>query len=505
MGRVQSIMSNTPESEHGPAACAALFASNVVGVVIWKGEGIIVESNGALRALLGWSADGGLPGQSLDAFISPEQRARFSASRREIAQSRGCRVFELFCVRKDGRRIRTLVAVVSLAPSSEGGFCLFFDADTEMAGAGRELSDRMVSLGQLAAGIAHEINNPLAYAMGNLSFAIEHLQGLSETTPELLAVLAALRDALEGAERVRRTVRDLKMFARPESDRQGPVDVERALRAAISMASMEIRHRARLALDFDVVPPAQSNESQLAHVLLNLLLNATHALGETDAQKNEIRVTMRHLPSDRILVEIQCSGQATVPSVETLDPFPMSRLRESAGLGLALSHRLIHDSGGELLVENTGDQGPTFKILLLPAGEGVESAVTSPARRAARQRARVLVVDDEPRIGSAIARILDPAHEVTAVYTARDAIRRLERGEQYDVILCDILMPQMSGYDLYRSLEQIAPQFVNRIIFMTGGPFSTRGAGFLDSVPNARLEKPFSPEALRTLVQRSLQ
>ena len=499
-------MSTTPISEHGLAAYAALFASSMIGVVVWKDEGIIVEANGALRAMLGWPPEETLAGQPLDAFVSSEQRARFTASRREIAAGRGCRVFELFCLRRDGRRIRTLVAIVgAVSPSQGGGLGLFFDADTDSAAAGRELSDRMVSLGPLAAGIAHEINNPLAYAMGNLSFAIEHLQGISESAPELSTVLAALRDALEGAERVRRTVRDLKMFSRPESDRQGSVDVERALRAAISMANMEIRHRARLALDFDVVPPVQFNESHLAHVLLNLLLSATHALGEADAQKNEIRVTLRHLPSEHVMVEIKCSGQRGTSATETLDPFPMSRLRESSGLGLALCRRLIGDNGGDLLVETPADTGPTFKILLSPALEGIESIVPPPPRQATRLRARVLVVDDEPRIGSAIARILDPAHEVTSVYTARDAILRLERGERYDVILCDILMPQMSGYDLYRSLEQIAPETLGRIIFMTGGPFSTRGAGFLDSVPNARLEKPFSPEALRTLVQRSLQ
>jgi PAS domain S-box-containing protein len=498
-------MSPTPVSEHAPAAYAALFASSVIGVVTWKDDGVIVEANAAVRALLGCSEGGMLPGQSLDTHVSPEQRARFSASLREIAAGRGCRVFELFCVRKDGRRIRTLVATVGAAAPPLGGLCLFFDADTEDAAAGPELSDRMVSLSQLAAGIAHEINNPLAYAMGNLSFAIEHLQGLPDSTPELQTVLAALRDALEGAERVRRTVRDLKMFARPESDRKGPVDVERALRAAISMANMEIRHRARLAVDFDVVPPAHSNESHLAHVFLNLLLSATHALSEGDAQKNELRITVRHLPSDRVMVEIRCSGPSMPSAAATLDPFPMSRLRESTDVGLALCHRLVQGSGGELSVENASDQGPCFKILLLPAREGAESVVPSPGHRSGRQRARVLVVDDEPRIGSAIARILDPAHDVIAVYTARDAIARLERGEQYDVILCDILMPQMSGYDFYRSLQQIAPQFASRIIFMTAGPFSTRGAQFLDTVPNARLEKPFSPEALRTLVQRTLQ
>ena len=189
--------------------------------------------------------------------------------------------------------------------------------------------------------------------------------------------------------------------------------MERALRAAISMANMEIRHRARLALDFDVVPPAHSNESHLAHVFLNLLLNATHSLSEGDAQKNEIRVTVRHLSTNRVMVEIKCSGSSATGWAETLDPFPMSRLRESAGLGLALCHRLVRDSGGELSVEHPAEQAPTFKILLLPAREGVDSAAPSPAGKWGRQRARVLVVDDEPRIGSAIARILDPAHEVT--------------------------------------------------------------------------------------------
>ena len=101
-------MSNSPVSEHGSAAYAALFASNVMGLVIWKDEGVIVEANGAFRALLGWEPAGALPQWPLDEFIAPEQRARFAASRREIAAGRGCRVFELLCVRKDGRGIRTL-------------------------------------------------------------------------------------------------------------------------------------------------------------------------------------------------------------------------------------------------------------------------------------------------------------------------------------------------------------------------------------------------------------
>jgi CheY-like chemotaxis protein len=126
---------------------------------------------------------------------------------------------------------------------------------------------------------------------------------------------------------------------------------------------------------------------------------------------------------------------------------------------------------------------------------------SEPHAKKSETRARVLVVDDEPRIGSAISRILGPQHDVTAVSSATEALARLESGEDYDVILCDVLMPQMTGTDLYRSLEEKAPGLTRRIVFMTGGPFSMRGANLLESVTNRRLEKPFSPEALRDTIR----
>jgi two-component system, NtrC family, sensor kinase len=387
-----------------------------------------------------------------------------------------------------------------------GGFCLFFGAEPETSEKKSQLSYRMASVGQFAAGIAHEVNNPLAYAMGNLSFAIEQLQGLTDRAPELSVVLLALRDALEGAERVRRTVRDLKMFARPDSDRQTPVDVERAIRAAVSIATVTIRHRANLLLDCPPVDPARANESQLAHVFLNLLLNAAYSIPEGDLRNHEIRIKARNAPPDKVAVEITVAGPRVVTEAagEVLDSFPVSRFFEGGRFAVAVCQRLVDDFGGQLLSESEPGRTSTFRVLIPVAEQRPDSLPVARGGSGARQRARVLVVDDEPRIGSAITRILNPVHEVTSVYTAQDAISRFEQGEEYDVILCDILMPHLSGYDLYQSLAQIAPQSLDRIIFMTGGPFSTRGASFLDTVTNPRLEKPFSPEALRTLVQRSL-
>jgi CheY-like chemotaxis protein len=228
-----------------------------------------------------------------------------------------------------------LVAALGVSLLEDGGVCLFFQLpDTGSAA---------------AADLAHKINNPLAYAIGNLSFAIEHLQGITAMAPQLNPVITALRDALEGTERVRVAVRDLNRL-----------------------------------------PPSPKG--------------------------------------------------ADPPSPPTNDR---------------------------------------------PSG------------------ARVLVVDDEPRIGSAIARILAPAYEVTTVYTARDAIAKLESGERYDVILCDVMMPEMSGIDLYRTLEQSAPDAARRMIFMTGGPFSTRGTNLLETLSNPKLEKPFSPDALRKLIKET--
>ena len=115
------------------------------------------------------------------------------------------------------------------------------------------------------------------------------------------------------------------------------------------------------------------------------------------------------------------------------------------------------------------------------------------------------MVDDEPRIGGAITRILTPAHDVTAVCSAKEAIARLREGQEFDLILCDVMMPQMNGRNLYEALESSAPEMIHRIVFMTGGPFSNRGSSFLENTPNLHLEKPFSPETLRALVEKAIR
>jgi len=175
---------------------------------------------------------------------------------------------------------------------------------------------------------------------------------------------------------------------------------------------------------------------------------------------------------------------------------------ELPGFGLAFCRNVVEACGGEMSADRTSSGSLGFRVSLPISMHAAETRRPSAWRDDVAWRARVLVVDDEPRIGTAIARILGSLHDVTAVHSAEEALTHLERGEEYDVILCDVVMPTMSGPDLYRAIGTRIPRFAPRVVFMTGGPLSMRGTEVLEIASNVQLEKPFSPEAIRDAVAR---
>jgi CheY-like chemotaxis protein len=345
-----------------------------------------------------------------------------------------------------------------------------------------DTSHRITVLGVLAGAVAHEINNPLAYAMGNLSFAIEHLQSAGASTPDLAMILSSLRDALEGAERVRRTVRVLKMFSRPAVPTKGPMDLGRVVLAAVAMA--KLWHGSRVTTDIDPLPSAIGNENAVAQALLAILLQATSLAEARRASDGEVHV-MARASDDEVTIEIGIPGTDA-----------------PAAFDLEWCRRIAEDQGGTLAVQQV-DGNVAVRMVLAVAKEAQPPSGTPESPRQPR-RAKLLVVDDEPRMGSAISRILGPLHEVTAVYGAEDALTRLLEGEEYDVILCDLMMPRMTGAELYRALEAKAPRLARRMIFMTGGPLAGATSDLLGAIDNLRIEKPFSPGALREAIERTV-
>jgi signal transduction histidine kinase len=386
-----------------------------------------------------------------------------------------------------------------------------------------QISERMASVGTLAAGVAHEINNPLAILTANLELMSEQLAALAagqgpvaagdgsmDTTPSRLAKMAQpLRDALEAAERVRLIVRDLKVFSRTDAEeRRGPVDIHAVLESSIRLASNEIRHRARLVKDYGELPPVEANEARLGQVFLNLIVNAAQAIPEGHAETNEIRIVTQANASGRVVVEIHDTGAGIPPAVTSriFDAFFTTKpVGLGTGLGLAICHRIVTSYGGEISVESQVGKGSVFRIAL-PAAQAEATTIapteTEPARA---RRGRVLVVDDEQLLCATIQRVLEGQHAVTAVMAAKEALRLVRAGDRYDLILCDLMMPEMTGMDLHRELLQVAPDQAQRLVFMTGGAFTDNARQFLAQVSNPSIEKPFKAGKLRQMVQSLLQ
>ncbi len=598
---------------------------------------------------------------------------------------------------------------------------------------------RMAAVGQLAAGVGHEINNPLAYIVSNLEHASEEAEALArelgETRgagPRLREVSQALREALHGADRVRRIVRDLKTFSRPDDEKQGPVELHAVLDSAVKIAMAELRPRAKLVRDYGDVPRVEGNEARLAQVFLNLLINAAQALPEGRAEENEVRLVTRLAPNGMVIAEVHDTGTGIASEAlgRIFDPFYTTKPPGvGTGLGLSLCHAYVSAMGGTISVESEPGRGAVFRVALrrappeslavpampraaresgslpavqlprgaresgalpavqvqgtaveskpvpavqvqgtaveskpvpavqvqgtaveskpvpaaqvqaparepqsVPAAQGWSTARESvpavPAPRAAREsmslpavpaqarsalsgtgleagqergrepsarpgagspsrgpeapsasvsgteaatvptsnvaagatasrtsspaaevvpsarvlhgaaraqvpdvqgapresrtdtvppesaegqaliegpvpaRGRVLVVDDDALVSGAIRRTLSRENDVEVLVSARQALAQLTAQElRYDIVLCDLMMPEMTGMDLFEALQRSAPKVAERVVFITGGAFTPAARTFLDRVENPRVEKPFDPEALRTLIR----
>src|SRR5579884_608919 len=275
--------------------------------------------------------------------------------------------------------------------------------------------DRMAALGTLAAGVAHEINNPLTYLLVNVEHVLRRVRAASASddpiaeltqdgTGGLSGLAQSLQHAVEGANRVRQIVRDLLTFAQGNVEQRGPVDVRGILESATQMAWHEIRHRARLVKSFAEVPPVDANEARLGQVFLNLLVNAAQAIPEGQANRHEIRVATRTNDDGYAVVEVSDTGTGIAPEhlPRIFDPFFTTKGEGGTGLGLSISLGTIKALGGDIRVTSSPQQGTTFQVLLPPAKPWRGTAPSSSHDVRALPRRRLLVVDDERLVGEAI-------------------------------------------------------------------------------------------------------
>jgi two-component system cell cycle sensor histidine kinase/response regulator CckA len=482
------------------------------GVLVHR-AGKIAYTNPAWRGYLGLPRDLPIAGQHIRDYLAPEDPSRAAdpwlgaGLRGEAGQLR---------LRREGGGWVILETAAAQPIDFDGPATLLSARDvTERKQEALKLAvtDRMVSAGTLAAGVAHEVNNPLSYVIANLRGIGRTIARLRPQLPgEVVADLdAMISDAREGAERVSEIVSDLSAFARPDDGATRPVDVHAVLERTLKIASNQIRHRARLFRDYKPTPPVLAGEGRLAQVLLNLLVNAAQAIPEGHADAHEIRVSTREL-GPRVLVSIQDSGAGIPDDIRgrIFDPFFTTKpLGTGTGLGLSICHGIVTQLGGTLTVDSTPGAGSTFTVSL-PSAEGVP-ATTSPLVAAAAtpddaaaiavRSARILIVDDEPRVAAALGRALE-GHDVTVVRDGRTAVRLLvgPDASSFDIVFCDLMMPELSGMELHAQLRATRPGLERRLVFMTGGAFTPAAHDFLQHVDNPCLVKPFRIDQVLALV-----
>ena len=373
------------------------------------------------------------------------------------------------------------------------------------------MSDRMASLGTLAAGIAHEINNPLSYVIGNLEAMSETLVAAERTIATTAAerdaqdeLGAQVRDARDGAERVRKIVHGLRSFSRSEDEARVALALPSVLEAAIRLTGNELRHRAQLVRELGPVPRVIADDGRLTQVFINLLVNAAHAIPEGHSDANRITVRTRTDDHGRAVVEVEDTGTGIPADLlsRVFDPFFTTKgVGEGTGLGLSICHGIVSGLGGQISIDSGPGRGTIARVVLPPAPE-LPAAPSRPATvpevdAAPRARQRVMLVDDEPLVAQTIERLLRRDYDVTIARCGRDAIEHIARGVRFDAIVSDVMMPNMTGIELIEELQRVAPDQAERMIFLSGGAFTAQTRERLDQLGAPQLEKPVTAKELR--------
>jgi CheY-like chemotaxis protein/anti-sigma regulatory factor (Ser/Thr protein kinase) len=304
--------------------------------------------------------------------------------------------------------------------------------------------------------------------------------------------------------RVARIVQSLRIFSRVDDEQRAPTELAAVVEAACALAGNEIRHRARLVKIYRPLPPVEANDARLTLVFYNLFINAAQAITEGRANDNQISLRA-WTENGQAVVEIRDTGAGIAPLhlPRIFDPFFTTKPQGiGTGLGLSVCRSIVSALGGEITVETTVGVGSAFKVAL-PAyvGPPRPPAIATRVSTGTGRSGKILVIDDDAAICTTIRRTLGRKHQVLTTTSGSEAIERIGAGERFDLILCDLMMPVVTGMEVYTRIASVAPEQAERMVFLTGGAFTPAARDFLQRVPNVRFDKPFDGGRLRMLAK----
>lgn len=361
--------------------------------------------------------------------------------------------------------------------------------------------ERLLTTGTLAAGVGHEINNPLSYIIGNLDLILDEMQ--ARTAESMVAHMGSCRtlldEAREGAERIRRIVRGLRALAQPGHP-DAVTDLRHVIDQSLGTMAPMLRKRATVEIDVPPLPPVLGDEPRLTQALVNLLMNAVQAFDGGTEATNLIRLSARRT-AEGVELDIADTGRGVPKALSgrIFDPFFTTRpVGQGLGLGLSIAHNIVADLGGALVLVSQETPGATFR-LRLPLAE-IEAVVPGAAQDAMR---RVLLVDDDPALLSALEFMLEADYHVVATADPREAVKLLARSA-FDAVLTDLGMPHLTGTELHALVKSRDPEQAARFVFISGDP-TALAAALAESVEGrngpAGLAKPLHASEVRACIE----
>jgi two-component system NtrC family sensor kinase len=488
--------------------------SSTDAIIVADSTGKIASWNRAAQELFGYTSDD-IVGWPVDVLVPAPYRDVVISGMQRLAtgQQQLCReAVELCGLTRDGREFPLELSLSSWQTADGTFFSAIIRDITGRKQAEEELhrqreaayqAERLATMGQLLAGIAHELNNPLSVVLGQASLLHADARG------GLLAERA--QEILRAAERCARIVRNFLALARQRPPERQQVHLNHVVQEVVELLAYTLRANAvhvHLHLA-DELPPLWADPDQLHQVVLNLSTNAYQAMVETPTPRRLTFTTQFDDERARVILEVADTGPGILPEIATriFEPFSTTKpLGVGTGLGLSLCKGIVEGHGGTIGVESQSGHGAVFRIDLpvdvAPVVAPLSHTVKAPLPLQGRT---ILVVDDEPTVASILAQMLAlDGHRVEVATNGAMALDKLQQ-QSFDLILSDMRMPELDGPGLYRQLACRYPKLLQQIIFLTGDALGPQVQAFLEQTQVPSLDKPFTLGGLRRVVHQVLQ
>jgi PAS domain S-box-containing protein len=458
-------------------------------------RGELRHRNRAAQAIFGGGA-GGTAGRDLLPFADPEDEAAFVAALREFTPWER----ETTLRSRDGQERNSLLSLAPIRAIDDRllGTVVIVRDVTEVKRLQVQLAqnEKLSALGEMVAGVAHELNNPLTAVFGFAQLLLaEDLQ--NEQKEEV-------RHIYTHAERCKKIIDGLLKFSRRHRAERMRTSLNELVQSTVDLLGYQMRLAdVRVEVDLDpTIPDSMMDSFQVQQVLINLATNAQHAVQET-GRPGLLTLRTRRSGHDKIVLEAEDNGCGMSDAVRRriFDPFFTTKgIGKGTGLGLSISYGIVKEHGGALTVTSRPGEGSTFRVELPIVTEGAKSttAPRSIVRDHALPRSSILVVDDEPIILELLGQFLRAdGHTVVVAGSVDEALRELD-GRDFDLVFTDWRMPGRGGEELYAELCARTPDFKGRVIFLSGDTIGTEVAQLASRDGNPVLSKPFTLESIRT-------